>query len=280
MSMWTDLSQTAHTLRFVDVGRWRTRVLAAGTGPALLLMHGSGGHLEAYTRNLAALSRDRRVVAFDFPGHGYTTLAEADLEMPDYLAHVVGLLDALEIDAADVSGESLGGWVAMLLAARHPDRVRRLVLNTPGGTLCNPAVMERIRVLSQEAADDPTEERIRARLAWLMADPASVTDELVQVRREIYAQPGFARSMRHLLCLQHEDVRRRNMVTDDELRAVRAPTRVVWTSEDPSGPAAEGKRITSLLADGDFQLIDNAGHWPQWEQPAQFNRLVTEFLDR
>src|SRR5690606_28408007 len=135
--------------------------------------------------NIAALSRGRRVVAFDFPGHGYSTLAEADLEMPDYLAHAVGLLDALEIEVADVSGESLGGWVAILLAARHPERVRRLVLNTPGGTLCDPAVMERIRVLSQQAADDPTEERIRARLAWLMADPASVTDELVRVRREI-----------------------------------------------------------------------------------------------
>jgi 2-hydroxy-6-oxonona-2,4-dienedioate hydrolase len=279
MSMWTDLSRTAHAILFVDVGTWRTRVLEAGSGPALLLMHGSGGHLEAYTRNVAALARHRRVVAFDFPGHGFTSLASADLEMPDYVTHALGLLDALDIGQADVSGESLGGWVAMALASRHPDRVGRMVLNTPGGTMCDPAVMERIRGLSQDAADDPSEERIRARLAWLMADPSSVTDELVRVRREIYAQPGFAGSMRHILCLQGEAVRRRNMISDDELRGIKAPTRVIWTSDDPSGPVAEGKRITGLLPEGDFQLIEDAGHWPQWEQPDEFNELVTSFLD-
>jgi 2-hydroxy-6-oxonona-2,4-dienedioate hydrolase len=165
-------------------------------------------------------------------------------------------------------------------AARHPERVERLVLNTPGGTMATPEVMERIRSLSQAAADDPSEERIRARLEWLMADPGSVTDELVAIRRGVYSRPGFAASMRHILCLQDPDVRRRNMVTDDDLAAIAAPTLVIWTSDDPSGPAKAGLEMAQRIRAGEFQLIEGAGHWPQWEQRETFDRIVLEFLGR
>src|SRR5260370_37307005 len=147
-------------------------------------------------------------------------------------------MDALHIKTAHLKGGALGGWVAVKFAAAHPDRTGELVLNTPGGTMARPEVMERIRSLSQAAADDPTDERIRARLEWLMADPATVTDELVAIRRSIYAQPGFAGSMPHIFCLQDPEIRRRNLVTDEELAAVPNGALVVWTSNDPSGPAA------------------------------------------
>jgi 2-hydroxy-6-oxonona-2,4-dienedioate hydrolase len=76
------------------------------------------------------------------------------------------------------------------------------VLNTPGDTMARSEVMEKIRGLSQVAADDPSEERIRARLESLMADPVTVTDELVAIRQHIYARPVFAESMRYILCLR------------------------------------------------------------------------------
>ena len=144
--------------------------------------------------------------------------------------------------------------------------------------MATPEVMERIRSLSQAAADDPTDERIRARLEWLMADPATVTDELVAIRRTIYARPGFAESMRHILCLQDPEIRRRNLVTDDELAAVPHGALVVWTSNDPSGPAAAGMDMAEKITGGRFEHITDAGHWPQWEQRDKFNQLVLGFL--
>jgi 2-hydroxy-6-oxonona-2,4-dienedioate hydrolase len=165
-------------------------------------------------------------------------------------------------------------------AARYPGRVDRLVLNTPGGTMATPEVMERIRSLSQAAADEPSDERIRARLEWLMADPRAVTDELVAIRRGVYGRPGFAESMRHILCLQDPEIRRRNLVTGDELAAVTAPTLVIWTSDDPSGPAKAGLDMAERIPAGEFRLIENAGHWPQWEQQEEFDRIVLEFLGR
>jgi 2-hydroxy-6-oxonona-2,4-dienedioate hydrolase len=278
--VWVALSATPHTVGFVQVGPWRTRVLQAGPadGEALVLMAGTGGHLEAYAHNIPAFAQRYRVVAYDYPGHGYTTHATADLELPDYVEHLAGLLGALGIDKAHLNGESLGGWVAVKFAAAHPDRVGKLVLNTPGGTMARPEVMEKLRSLSQAAADDPTPERIRARLEWLMADPATVTDELVEIRRKIYARPGFANSMRHILCLQDPEIRRRNLITDEDLAAVPGPTLVVWTSDDPSGPAGAGMEMAEKIPRGRFQLITGAGHWPQWEQRDRFNEIVLAFL--
>ncbi len=278
--VWVALSSTAHAISYVQAGPWRTRVLQAGPagGEPLILMAGTGGHLEAYAHNIPAFARRHRVIAYDYPGHGHTTHATADLELPDYVEHLNGLMDALGIDSAHLNGESLGGWVAVKFAAAHPARARKLVLNTPGGTMARPEVMERIRSLSQAAADDPTEERIRARLEWLMADPATVTDELVAIRQAIYAQPGFAASMRHILCLQDPEIRRRNLITDHELAAVPGPALVVWTSNDPSGPAGAGLDMAEKINGGRFELITGAGHWPQWEQREKFNELVLAFL--
>ncbi|MCW2696733.1 MAG: alpha/beta hydrolase fold protein, partial [Modestobacter sp.] len=229
---------------------------------------------------IGPLSEHFRVIAYDYPGHGYTTHATSDLELPDYVEHLAGLLDALGVARAHLSGESLGGWVALKFAAAHPDRTARLVLNTPGGTMARPEVMERIRSLSQAAADDPSDANIRARLEWLMADPATVTDELVAIRRAIYDRPGFAESMRHLLCLQDPDIRRRNLVSDQELAAVPHGAMVIWTSDDPSGPAGAGMDMAEKIPGGRFEFIDGAGHWPQWEQRAAFNQLVIDWLTK
>ncbi|WP_214369695.1 alpha/beta fold hydrolase [Pseudonocardia sp. H11422] len=276
--VWVALGATEHRIHYIDVGPWRTRVLEAGQGEPLVLMPGTGGHLEAYAHNVAALAEHFHVIAYDYPGHGYTTHAKADLELDTYVGHLSGLMDALGVDKAHLNGESLGGWVAVKFAAAHPERVGKLVLNTPGGTMARPEVMEKIRSLSQAAADDPTEERIRARLEWLMADPATVTDELVAIRRTIYARPGFADSMRHILCLQDPEIRRRNLVTDADLAAVPGPALVVWTSDDPSGPAGAGLEMADKITGGRFELITGAGHWPQWEQRDEFNQLVLAFL--
>jgi 2-hydroxy-6-oxonona-2,4-dienedioate hydrolase len=269
--VWVALGAVEHRVRYVEVGTpdgstWRTRVLEAGQGEPLILMPGTGGHLEAYAHNIAALAEHFHVIAYDYPGHGYTTHAKADLEIDTYVEHLAGLLDAFGIGRAHLGGESLGGWVAIKFAAAHPERVGKLVLNTPGGTMASPEVMDKIRGLSQAAADDPSDERIRARLQWLMADPATVTDELVAIRRAIYSRPGFADSMRH------------NMVTDADLAAVPGPALVIWTSDDPSGPAGAGLEMAEKITGGRFELITGAGHWPQWEQRDTFNALVLAFL--
>ena len=279
MTTWTDLMQGSYTLGYVDAGGVRTRYLEAGSGDnVLIFLHGVGGHLEAYTRNILPHAEHFRVIAFDMIGHGFTAKPDVAYEIPDYVRHLRDVMDALGVARAHLSGESLGGWVAEKFAAAYPQRTNRLVLNTAGGLTADPAVMQRIKTLTLAAVENATRESVRARLEWLMHDKSKVTDELVDVRFAIYSQPGFLDAMRNIMCLQDLDVRTRNLITDAELRTVEAPTLVVWTTHDPTGAVEVGQRFADTVPDGRLGVIDNAGHWPQFEQADEFNALHLDFL--
>ncbi len=278
---WTDLFGVTFTQRWADAGGIRTRVLESGTKdkPPLLLIHGTGGHAEAYSRNLGSHGERFHTYAFDLVGHGFSDKPEQPgYEIADYVEHVRAFMDAEGIERASISGESLGGWVAARFALTYPGRLARLVLNTTGGSTFNPEVMARIKVLSLAAVEDASWETVKKRLEFLMADPASVTDDLIATRLAIYQQPGFVDAMRRILCLQEPDVRRRNMIAPEEWRAIAAPTLVLWTSHDPTAPASVGQEIAALVPGAQFVLMEDCGHWPQFEDSPTFNRIHLDFL--
>lgn len=279
-SVWSDLNQVPFSQGFLDAGGYRTRYLHAGDAskPALILLHGITGHAEAYVRNLQAHAAHFDVWAIDFIGHGYSAKPEHPLEIPHYISQVLGLLDAIGVEKASFSGESLGGWVTARFAQLHPEKVDRIVLNTMGGTMANPTVMERLYTLSMEAAKDPSWERVKARLEWLMADPTMVTDDLIRTRQQIFEQPDWLMACEMNMALQDLQTRRRNMLSDDDLRAIQAPAMVLWTTKDPSGPVDEGRRIAGLIPNGRLAVMENCGHWPQYEDTDTFNRIHLDFL--
>ena len=279
-SVWSDLNQVEFSQGFIDAGGYRTRYLHAGdpAKPALILLHGITGHAEAYVRNLATHGEHFNVWAIDFIGHGYSAKPQHPLEIKHYITQVLGLLDAIGVQRASFSGESLGGWVTARLAQLHPEKVDRIVLNTMGGTMANPTVMERLYTLSMEAAKDPSWERVKARLEWLMADPTMVTDDLIRTRQQIFQQSDWLMACQMNMALQDPDTRRRNMLSDDDLRAIQAPALVVWTTKDPSGPVDEGRRIAGLIPNGRLAVMENCGHWPQYEDTDTFNRIHLDFL--
>ncbi|MER7922338.1 alpha/beta hydrolase [Streptomyces sp. NPDC096057] len=279
-SVWSDLRQVEFSQGFLQSGPYRTRYLHAGNDskPLLLLLHGITGHAEAYVRNLRAHGEHFDTYAIDFIGHGYSSKPDHPLEIKHYLDQIQHVLDALGAERAYFSGESLGGWVTARMAQQHPDRVERIVLNTMGGTMANPKVMERLYTLSMEAAEDPSWERVRARLEWLMADPAMVTADLIRTRQAIFEQPGWKTACEMNMALQDPEIRERNMLSDDDLRSIAAQALVIWTTKDPSGPVDEGRRISELIPKGRLAVIENAGHWPQYEQTDEFNSIHLDFL--
>ena len=155
VSVWAELADVDHVLRHVQVGGVRTRVLQAGAGEELVLLHGTGGHLEAYARDIAGLARDFHVTAYDMVGHGWSDLPDTPYTTDVLSEHLIGLLDALGIERAHLSGESLGGWVVAWTAAFHPDRVDRVVLNTPGNIANKPEVMARMSDSTRAAVQRP-----------------------------------------------------------------------------------------------------------------------------
>ncbi|QII00277.1 alpha/beta hydrolase [Rhodococcoides fascians A21d2] len=279
-SVWSDLNQVEFSQGFLQTGDIRTRYLHAGNAdkPPLLLLHGITGHAEAYVRNLQSHGEHFNVYAIDFIGHGYSSKPDHPLEIKHYIEQVLAVMDTLGFEHVSLSGESVGGWVSAAMALKHPNRVDRVVLNTMGGTMANPKVMERLYSLSMEAATDPSWERVQARLEWLMADPAMVTDDLIRTRQMIFEQPDWQAACESNMALQDLEIRKRNMFSDDDLRSIQTEALVLWTSKDPSGPVEEGRRIADLLPNGRLAVIENAGHWPQYEQTAEFNRIQLDFL--
>jgi 2-hydroxy-6-oxonona-2,4-dienedioate hydrolase len=279
-SIWADLRGTSFTQGWLDAEGIATRYLRAGnpSAPKLVCLHGVGGHAEAYVRNLAAHAEHFDVWAIDMVGHGWSDKPDADLEIPVYIEHIQKFMRAAGIARAHFSGESLGGWVASRLAADHPERVDRLVLNTAGGSQADPAVMEKIKSLSMRAATDPSWEFIQTRVQWLMADKSKAYDDLVATRQAIYAQPGMARAMERTMVLQDLEVRLRNLMQAGDYGRIQAPTLVLWTSDDPTADVSEGRRIASMIPGALFTVMQGCGHWPQFENAPDFNRMHIDFL--
>ncbi len=278
--LWTDLADGEFSLAYIDVNGVRTRVLSAGRvhDPPLVLLHGSGGHLEAYQRNILPHAEHFRVFAVDMLGHGFTDKPDHDYEIEHYVRHLVDFCDTMHLKQIYLSGESLGGWVALQMAIVHPERVAKLVLNTAGGLTADPVVMERLRTLSMNAVRNPDRESVRSRLEWLMHDPKVVTDDLVEMRYRIYSQPGAERMMEHIMCLQFMEVRRRNMIPVADLRKIQTPTLVVWTDHDPTGKVEVGETFAREIPNARLVVMQNCGHWPQYEDAETFNRLHIDFL--
>jgi pimeloyl-ACP methyl ester carboxylesterase len=284
-TLWTDLLDCQ--VRYLG-SRYRTRVIEAGEGPLVILLHGNGGHAETYSRNIARLGQNFHVMAVDMVWHGFSADVPFNEAMvPTYAEQMLELIDAAGAGRASFEGESLGGWVGLWMALHHPDKVDALVLNTPAGIRFGPAVTEHsqasidIRQRSFDALNDPTPEKIRRRLEWLMASPDRVTDELVGVRLAIYS---MAYRKQALLKVNENSFGFGSgvnyQIPEEDVKGIKAPTLVLWSEHNPgTGPAA-GERLAKLIPNAEYYCIMDAGHWPQWEKPEEHDRVVGDFLRR
>jgi 2-hydroxy-6-oxonona-2,4-dienedioate hydrolase len=111
-----------------------------------------------------------------------------------------------------------------------------------------------------------------------MKDKADATPDLVACRQAIYSQPGFRQAMANAMVLQDMEIRTRNLMRPEDYGRIQAPTLVLWTSDDPTADVTEGRRIAEMIPASQFVVMDDCGHWPQWEDVATFNRLHINFL--
>jgi len=278
MSIWTDLTPIPFSLSYVDAGGVPTRTLRAGAGAPVVFLHGTSGHLEAFSRNIVPHAAQYAVHAIDMLGHGYTGKPKYPYEIPLYVKHLLDYLDAVGIEKAHIVGESLGGWVGARTAVDHPDRIASLQLLCAGGTVANPEVMARIDSSTRQAVATDDVELTRKRLRLLMADPVNATEELVDVRHRIYHEPDFVANIDNLLSLQKMEIRQRNLLTEEQMGRITQPTLIVWGRKNPFGDVPEAQAMHEAIAGSRLELFEETGHWPQHEQAALYNRLSLEFL--
>ena len=245
--------------------------IEAGGGPPVVFLHGVGGSRTAWGPQLRGLSDRFRCIAWDMPGYGDSELLEP-LTFEGIADRLVGLLDTLAIERADLVGLSFGGMHAMHTALRHPERVNRLVLadTSPrfgaNGTTAAEWTAARMEPLDRgETPADAAERVIDAITSVTLT--GQIRDEVVGAYGRIPVD-GFRASLR---CLPTHDVL-------DRLDAIAHPTRVIVGELDEETPIAYSQSIADGIPHSDLRILDGVGHLSPSEAPDRFNALVAEFL--
>jgi 2-hydroxy-6-oxonona-2,4-dienedioate hydrolase len=284
-TMWSDLATAGFELTFPVVNGVRTRVLTAGTGTPLLLLHGTGGHLETYQKNVTELSQHFQVIVPDMIGHGYTDRPDVDYTLDDYADHLFALLDHFDAPSAYLSGESIGGCIAAWMALRSPERAAALVLNT--GILERPdeaglAQLADLEIRTGRLVDELTLDVVRRRMEWLVLDPSVMTEEMIRIRYDIYSQPGMVKDVVKILHAVLEMNRGLycggDYIDARRLPEISCPTLVLWSDHNPGKPYERVKPAIDSIPNVKVHIVADAAHWPQFEQPEVVNQHMIDFL--
>jgi pimeloyl-ACP methyl ester carboxylesterase len=256
--------------------RWRSREAEGRGSETVVYLHGVLASSASWKHVLASAAAGRPAVAVDFPGFGcsdrpwpfdYTVAGEA--------AALLEFLDARRIERAVLVGNSLGGSVAMVIAAERPERVAALVLvapATPETRIPWPMRVLRVRLLGEIALAAVN----RPIVAWglrhvLYARAQRVTDAEIDDAWFPLTIPGTARAA---LAAIRSDPRR--YVGLEE--RIQAPTLVIWGREDRLLPSGESEIVASRIPNARLVVLPEVGHLPQRETPEAFSSAMLEFL--
>lgn len=242
-----------------------------GTGPkAAVLIHGFLGHTYSFRHLIPELAKDHRVVAVDLKGYGYSgRLKKSDYSITEQARLVARLMDELGIDRASVVGHSLGGEVAMRMAATHPDRLERLVLAAsvsgdripmlPVTPLIKPFVWLFGRLFGR---------RIFRRQFY---DPRKATKEVYDGYRRPLRIKGTGNSVYQTI----RDGQREKAV---DTSRVTQPVLILWASHERILPRFTLSRLRKRFPRAEVVTIERAGHLLLEERPEAANSAIRRFL--
>lgn len=275
-----------HRVRTVTIHGYDRAYRMAGSGPALLLIHGIGDSSEGWEPLMSELATRFTVIAPDLLGHGCSAKPRADYSVAAYANGMRDLLDVLDIDTVTVVGHSLGGGVAAQFGYQYPERCERLVLVASGGV--GPEVTPILRLASLPGADLamipmglPTSRlalRLVGRALQLVgADLGRDADELQRVigaLPDAAARGAFSRTLRSVVDWRGQVVtmRDRAYLTDE------VPVLLIWGGHDGIIPVHHAELAAAAMPTARLEVFDEAGHFPHHSDPERFVRCIVDFV--
>lgn len=274
------------SIRFRTIHGHRRAFRMAGSGPAVLLLHGIGDSSAGWEPLIPALAQRHTVIAPDLLGHGESDKPRADYSVAAYANGMRDLLDVLEIDHVTVVGHSLGGGVAAQFAYQYPERCDRLVLVASGGVgrEVNPV----LRLATLPLADlvlaplqlPPSRLVGRGCLLAMRAlgvDLGRDADELQRVFDGLpdgAARGAFSRTLRSVVDWRGQVVTMR----DRAYLTLDVPTMIIWGAHDGVIPVAHAELARDALPTAQIEIFDEAGHFPHHSDPERFLVCMEEFV--
>ena len=268
---------------FVNAGRYRVHYLEYGSGPVVLLIHGGGAGSAIWFRQIAALSRHYRVIAPDNPVFGLSTQPPYAVPLVDTTSgYLAPFMDAMKLDRASFVGLSLGGFASARIAAEAPERVEKLVLIDSAGF--GRDLPWGFRITSLPLIGHVLALPHRKLHARFFATNEVVypdnehNDTYLEYAYHVTKNDGHSESIRHNM-QEFAGLRgQRNLMTDEELRAVKAETLVIWGREDRFFPLSHARRAVSLIGNSRLEVLDECGHVALLDQPERVTSLISGFL--
>ncbi|MGD0831839.1 MAG: alpha/beta fold hydrolase [Terracidiphilus sp.] len=255
----------------VQVAGHRVHYLVEGQadGPAVVLVHGLGGSAEEW-HNLTAyfVKAGFRVYRPDLPGFGRSEKpADFSYSVSDQAEVVVGFMDALGLKQVNLGGTSMGGWIAQIVASRHPERVRRLMLFDAVGLSQRPTWDTRLFTPGTPAEVDQLD-------TLLMPHPPKLPRFIV---RDILR---FSNERAWVIHRAVDAMMTGKDTTDRMLPELKMPVLMIWGAEDRIAPLSEGEKMHSLTPQSELEVFAGCGHLAQIQCSDRIGPKLVEFVKR
>lgn len=257
-------------MEFVEAAGLRIAYARVGEGPPLVLVHGAAEDGRVWQPQLAGLSDEFTVVAWDEPGAGRSSDLPAGFGLADFADGLAALLEALDLGPAHVAGLSWGGTVVLELYRRHPGLVATLIMidSYAGWKGSLPADEVRARVAGARAMLAAPDEEFDPTLPGLFAGdpPAKVVPLLAVIAADV--RPAT---------LGHE----LEIMAEADLSAllphIRVPTLLIWGEQDVRSPLVVARQFEQAIPDATLVVVEGAGHMSTLERPERVNDAIREF---
>lgn len=246
---------------YVAPGGHKTRVVQAGIGPTVVVLHGWGGRIESMTPVIQCLAPAFHVVALDLPGFGESDMPLGAWGTPDYAEYVRDVLREIGVERSHFVGHSFGAKISLYFAATHEGMAQRLVVVSSPGLRAAPSLQASgKRMLSKGA-----------KVAGTLGAPGRALRNAVydRIASKDYQEAGALRPV--LVRLVNEDL-------SALLPRIRIPTLLIWGALDDAVPVAHARRMEKLIPDAGLVVFEGAGHFAYLDDPQRFCRIIRHFF--
>jgi 4,5:9,10-diseco-3-hydroxy-5,9,17-trioxoandrosta-1(10),2-diene-4-oate hydrolase len=280
-SAWLDVDWRTYQ-HWINVDDQPVNVIEMGSGAPLVFIHGLSGSWQNWLEQVPVFAQEHRVIALDLPGFGHSPMPREKISIRGYASLLDRLFDVLEIDAAAIVGNSMGGFIAAELALAFPQRVERMVLVSPAGISTAkagahlPWLRRSERILAASTAwiaskSDTVARRPRLRNATLSVvavHPSRLPAPLVAEQLRGSGKPGFFDAVEAIV----------SYPLRDRLPEIVCPSLIVWGDHDPLITVRDAEVFAELIPGSRKVIFEDTGHVAMLERPAAFNELLEGFL--
>ncbi|MHC0612872.1 alpha/beta fold hydrolase [Komagataeibacter oboediens] len=261
------------------VGNGFTRIIEAGTGPAVLFIHGLGARADRWRTTVERIGAlGFRAIACDLPGHGFASKEEtAPSTVPAIADFILQVMDTLDIQSAPLVGTSLGAHIAAYAACTAPGRVPGLVLVGALGVV--PISQDVAETISRNVRVQD-KNLFGNKLKFVLYDTSGITPAMIEEEWRINTFPGAGAAFGRL-----GDYLVNGISADyvaERLSALYPPEKMllVWGRQDKAVPPEVGEACRTALGNPELVFIDKSNHVPYLEQPEAFDAVVVPLLQR